>query len=69
VDRLPEAARILGFLEASGALDARALSTLVARDAERISADPEPDTDRQRTRGRALDEREALVFMRDALES
>ena len=69
VDRLPDAARILGFLESSGALDAPALRTLVSSDAERIATDPTPVTHDERTRGRDLDERRALGFIRDVLGS
>lgn len=67
VDRLPEAARILGFLDSTGSLDVPALRSLVAGDAGRIAADSENDTDSERAIGRNLDDRRALMFMRDVL--
>ena len=68
VGRPPEAARILGFLESTGAVDVSALRSLVADDAGGIAADSRRDTDRQRTAGRDLDDRRALIFMRDVLD-
>ena len=68
VDRPPEAARILGFLESTGALDVSALRSLVADDAGTIGGRLQHDTDRQHTAGRHLDDRRALIFMRDVLD-
>jgi tetratricopeptide (TPR) repeat protein len=73
VDRLPEAARILGFLESTGSRDAPALGSLVAGDAGRITGDAEHDPTHEqaivneRAIGRDLDDRRALTFMRDVL--
>jgi predicted ATPase len=67
VDRLAEAARIVGFLESTGSLDVSALRSLVAGDAGRIAADAAHDTHHERTLGRDLDDRRALIFMRDVL--
>ena len=68
VDRRPEAARILGFLESTGSLDVSGLSSRVAGDAERTAADAEHDTDHERAIGRDLDDRRALIFIRDVLD-
>jgi predicted ATPase/DNA-binding SARP family transcriptional activator len=68
VDRRPEAARILGFLESSGALDISVLRSRFAGDAGTAAADSEPDTDRERALGRDLDDRGALSYIRDVLE-
>ncbi|MET0460337.1 MAG: NB-ARC domain-containing protein, partial [Ilumatobacteraceae bacterium] len=64
VDCLPEAARILGFLESTGSHEISALGPLVAGTAGRLDV----DVDHERTRGRDLDERHALTFMRDVLD-
>ena len=68
VDRLPEAARILGFLNSTGSLDVPALRSLVTGDAARIAADSDHDADHERTVGADLDDRGALTYMRDALD-
>jgi hypothetical protein len=68
VDRLPEAARILGFVESTGSLDVPALSPLVVSDAGRIAADSGHDTDHERAIGSDLDDRHALTYMRDVLD-
>ncbi len=68
VERLPEAARILGFLESTGSLDVPALRSLVAGDAARIATGSENDTAHERTLGRDLDDRRALVFMREVFD-
>jgi len=67
VDRVPEAARILGYLESAGSPDVAALTPLVVGVAGRTSGDTGPDADHERTIGRDLDDRRALVFMRDVL--
>jgi hypothetical protein len=67
VDRLADAARIVGFLESTGSLDVSALRSLVAGDAGRIAADAAHDIHHERTVGRDLDDRGALIFMRDVL--
>jgi hypothetical protein len=68
VDRLPEAARILGFLESTGSRDVSALRSLVTGDVGRFSGDSEHEMDRERAIGRDLDDRRALAFMRDVLD-
>lgn len=65
VGRPAEAARLLGFLEATNLLDAPAFAELVA--AERASADADPALGAARDAGRALDARGALSEMRDVL--
>jgi hypothetical protein len=67
VDRLPEAARILGFLESTDSLDVSALKALVAGDAGTIAAESGRDPNHERRVGRELDDRQALIFMRDVL--
>jgi hypothetical protein len=67
VDRLPEAARILGFLESTDSLDVSALKALVAGDAGTIASESARDTNHERRVGRDLDDRKALIFMRDVL--
>ena len=68
IGRRPEAAHILGFLESTGAVDVSALKSLVAHDAGTNAAHAQSDTDRQRAAGRDLDDRRALIFMRDVLD-
>jgi len=68
VGRRLEAARILGFLESSGALDISILRSRFAGDAGTAAADFEPDTDRERALGRDLDDRRALTYIRDVLD-
>jgi hypothetical protein len=64
VDRRPEAARILGFLETTGSPDVSALRSRFAGGDGGIVADFE----HERTIGRDLDDRRALIFMRDVLD-
>jgi tetratricopeptide (TPR) repeat protein len=68
LDRRPEAARILGFLESTGSLEVSSLSSRLAVDAERTADDRGPDTDHERTIGRDLDDRRALIFICDVLD-
>ena len=68
VDRLPEAARILGFLESTSSPDVPALRPLIVSDAGRIAANSEHDTDHERAIGSDLDDRHALTYMRDVLD-
>ncbi|WP_166487346.1 hypothetical protein [Geodermatophilus obscurus] len=58
MDRLPDAARVLGYLSRAGDLGTRAVQTLVPDEA----GTPEPHS-----AGRQLDAREALECMRDIL--
>jgi hypothetical protein len=68
VDRLPEAAHILGFLESTDSLDVSTLRALVGHDAVEIAADAERGMNHERTIGGDLDDRRALTFMRDVLD-
>jgi hypothetical protein len=68
VDRLSEAARILGFLESTDSLDVSTLRPFVGRDAAGIAPDAQRGTDHERTIGGDLDDRRALTFMRDVLD-
>jgi predicted ATPase/DNA-binding SARP family transcriptional activator len=68
LDRLPEAARILGFLESTGSLNVPALRPLIVSDAGRIAADSEHDTDHERAIGSDLNDRDALTYVRDVLD-
>ncbi|MEQ9093214.1 MAG: hypothetical protein RLN63_03845, partial [Miltoncostaeaceae bacterium] len=60
-----DAARLLGFLEATNLLDAPAFAELVA--AERAAADADPGLDAARRGGRSLDARRALSETRALL--
>lgn len=66
-ERLPEAARMLGYLETTGLLEAPGFRSLVADAADRIAAGADPSLDRELAAGRELDDRGALAYMRDAL--
>jgi predicted ATPase/DNA-binding SARP family transcriptional activator len=65
-DHLPEAARILGYLEATGSPDVRAISSSVADIERRIGG--EPNAQRERATGGHLDHSGALAYMRDVLD-
>jgi hypothetical protein len=69
LDRLPEAARILGYLAGSGDFGALAVRTLVADSASQIAARVEQTPDRFRGPERELDARQALEYMREVLAS
>lgn len=64
IDRLPDAARMLGFLETTGHFGAVALRTIVADAAGKVAASA---LDQEQAAGRALDVRHALGSMRDVL--
>ena len=68
LDRRSEAARILGFLESTGSLEVSSLSSRLAVHPERTADDRGPDTDHERTIGRDLDDRRALIFIHDVLD-
>lgn len=70
VDRLPDAARILGYVESTGLLDveAAAFRTLVAGAASRIATDGAKSLAREQAIGRGLDDRQALAYIRDVLD-
>ena len=68
VDRRPEAAPILGFLESTGSIDVSLLRSRFAGDPGESTADLELDTEHERRIGRELDDRRALNYMRDVLD-
>jgi predicted ATPase/DNA-binding SARP family transcriptional activator len=68
VDRRPEAARILGFLESTDSIDVSALRSRFGGDTGWRAADFEHDMEHERTIGRDLDDRRALTYMRDVLD-
>ena len=68
IDRLPAAARVLGYLGAAGDFGALAARTLVADAAARIAADPDGIADQDRSPEPRLDARHALTYMRDVLD-
>ncbi|WP_018636173.1 AfsR/SARP family transcriptional regulator [Parafrankia elaeagni] len=69
VGRLPDAARMLGFLATTGLLDAPDWNTLVDGAATAIAAQPHLGPEREQAWGRALDDREALEYMREVLRT
>ena len=68
IDRLQDAARILGYLEATGFLDAPAFRAQVAEVAGLIAAQSEHSPDEERATGRDLDDRHALAYMGDVFD-
>lgn len=68
IDRLPDAARMLGYLETMDHFGALSLRTIVADAASKIAANTEQATDPERASGRNLDARQALAYMRDVLD-
>jgi len=68
VDRRPEAAPILGFLESTGSIDVSLLRSRFAGDPGESTAHFELDTEHERRAGRELDDRRALTYMRDVLD-
>jgi len=68
IDRLPAAARVLGYLGAAGDFGALAARTLVADAAARIAAGAERIPDQDRSLQPRLDARLALMYMRDVLD-
>jgi predicted ATPase/DNA-binding SARP family transcriptional activator len=68
VGHRPEAARILGFLESTDSIDVSALRSRFAGDAGWTESEFEDRMEHERTMGRDLDDRRALIFMRDVLD-
>jgi hypothetical protein len=66
IDRLPAAARVLGYLQAAGDFGALAARTLVAEAAARIAASHIPD--HEGSPDPELDARHALMYMQDVLD-
>lgn len=67
LDRLHDAARVLGYLATAGDFGALAARTLVADAAGRIAtAEPAPGS--EQPPGHQLDARQGLEYMRDVLD-
>ncbi len=67
VDRLPDAARILGFMERTELLDAPHFGELVGDARDRLAEVADPALDEQRRAGAELTVQEALAHMRGVL--
>lgn len=69
VNRISDAAHVLGHLEITGVLDVEgpAFKTLVADAVATIAADSDPATHAERTLGRDLDDRQVLAYMSQVL--
>jgi predicted ATPase/class 3 adenylate cyclase len=68
IDRLPDAARVLGYLAITGDFGALAVRTLVADAASKIAASAGRTPDPEQPPGQQLDARQALEYMRDVLD-
>jgi hypothetical protein len=68
VDRLPDAAHILGHLETTGHFGALAFETVVATAAGAVAGSADPAVRHAQATGRDLDARQALASMRDVLD-
>jgi len=66
--RHPDAARIEGYLDATGLIRTPILRAVVTDAVERIATASADDVGEQRDLGRALDGRQALAFMRGVLD-
>ncbi len=66
LERRPDAARVLGFLETGSSFGVLSVKTFVADAAATITADSRYDRDR--ALGEALGRRQALAFVRDVLD-
>jgi len=67
LDRLPEAARILGYLAGAGDFGTVAVRALVADAGNKIAVSAKQSPDKFETSGHELDARQALEYMRDKL--
>jgi len=67
-DRLPDAARVLGYLATTGDFGALALRTLVADAASTIAASAGHIPDLEQSPGQQLDAHQALEYMRNVLD-
>ena len=67
VDRLPEAARITGYLASAGDFGTVAVRALVADAGDKIAVSAKQFPDQFETSGHELDARQALEYMRDKL--
>ncbi len=68
LERYWEAARIQGFLEATGSIRAPILRAVINEAVERIATGAPDRVEEQRDLGRSLDGRQALSFMRGTLD-
>ena len=68
VDRVPEAARILGYLASTGDFGALAVRALVADAADKIAVSAGQSSERFEASGHELDARQALEYMRNTLD-
>ncbi|MEN8237938.1 MAG: BTAD domain-containing putative transcriptional regulator [Actinomycetota bacterium] len=68
IGHVPEAARIVSFLETSGGFAELAAKTFIADASNGFGADSEDITEQDRQFGRALDESHALEYMSDVLD-
>jgi predicted ATPase/DNA-binding SARP family transcriptional activator len=70
IDRLPDAAYILGHLDTTGLLDVEApgFKMLVRDSADKVAADPAATAVRKESVERGRDERHALTYIRDVLD-
>ena len=68
IDRLPDAARILGYLAGTGDFGALAVRALVADAAGKVAASAHQTPDRFGTPEPDLDSRRALEYMRGVLD-
>lgn len=68
IDRLDDAAPVVGYLEAAGDFGARAVTTLVAEAAGKIAAGAGTASHRTSAPGHQLDSLQALHHMRDVVD-
>lgn len=68
IDRLPSAARMVGFLETTGLLNAPTSRTMIDQAEREIAADVRLDRAREQAIGRNLDHRQALEYMHGVLQ-
>lgn len=68
MERLPDAARMLGYLETTGDFGALASRTIVADAAGKVAANTDHTPGQQQAAGRDLDQRQALEYMREVLD-
>ena len=68
MERLPAAARMLGFLETTGDFGALASNRIVADAAGKVAAHTEHTPGQEQAAGRDLGRRQALEYMREVLD-
>lgn len=67
IDRIAEAAHMLGYLEAANDFGALAARTLVTEATNKIAATVRPGSHATPASVRHIDDRAALIYMRDVL--